>query len=81
MRVGLALQQKNYSKAISMLENYISSHPEDYSAYSVLGETYEQLQMKNKAMDTYQRGLKINPDDPTLKQNIERLQAVDSTQK
>jgi hypothetical protein len=37
--------------------------------------------MKNKAMDTYQRGLKINPDDPTLKQNIKRLQAVDSTQK
>ncbi len=81
LRVGLALQQKNYSKAISMLESYISSHPEDYSAYSVLGETYEQLQMKNKAMDAYQRGLNINPDDPALKQNIKRLQAVDSTQK
>jgi rhomboid protease GluP len=81
VRVGYAIQEKNYPKAISMLESYISSHPEDYSAYSFLGEIYENLQMKNKAMDTYQRGLKINPDDPTLKQDIKRLQAVDSTQK
>jgi len=66
-RVGLALQQKDYSKAISMLESYISSHPADYSAYSFLGEIYEQGKMKNKALDTYERGLKINPDDPTLK--------------
>jgi membrane associated rhomboid family serine protease len=81
VRVGYAIQEKNYPKAISMLESYISSHPEDYSAYSFLGEIYENLQMKNKAMDTYQRGLKISPDDPTLKQDIKRLQAVDSTQK
>ena len=33
--------------------------PDDYSAYSFLGEIYEQVQMKNKALDTYQKGLKI----------------------
>jgi len=67
-RVGLALQQKDYSKAISMLESYISSHPADlYSAYSFLGEIYEQVQMKNKALDTYERG----PQDQSRRSHVE----------
>jgi membrane associated rhomboid family serine protease len=80
-RVGLALRAKDYSKAISLLETYISSHPNDASAYSLLGEIYEQLQMKQKAMDAFQRGLQINPDDPTLKEDIQRLQTADAPSK
>lgn len=80
-RVGIAIQEKNYSKAVSMLESYISAHPEDSSAYAFLGEIYEHLQMKNKAIETYERGLKISPDDPALKQDMQRVQAADSTSK
>jgi rhomboid protease GluP len=80
-RVGLAVQEKNYSKAISLLETYTAAHPEEPSAYSFLGEVYAHIGMKEKALDTFERGLKTNPNDPTLKEEIQQIQGADSTPK
>jgi hypothetical protein len=37
--------------------------------------------MKEKALDTFERGLKTNPNDPTLKEEIQQIQGADSTPK
>ncbi len=74
-RVALAIQQKDYGKAVSLLEGYTTANPGDDGAWVALGEAYEKNQQLDKAISAYQQALKINPNSTEAKDALAELQA------
>jgi rhomboid protease GluP len=60
-RVALAMAQKDYAKAIRLLEPYVASNPGDDGALVALGQAYAGNQEKDKAIAAYKQALRINP--------------------
>jgi rhomboid protease GluP len=77
-QVGFALAQKNYAKAIRLLEPYVASNPSDDVAFTALGEAYDGNQERDKAIAAYRQALKINPNSETAKAALEKLGGGDS---
>jgi cytochrome c-type biogenesis protein CcmH/NrfG len=72
----LAMQQKDYPKAISLLQQYVAANPGDDGAWMALGDAYEQTQQKDRAIAAYQQALKANPTSAEAKQALDEIQAT-----
>jgi membrane associated rhomboid family serine protease len=62
-------------RAAEFLEEYTNTHPEDDEALSSLGAYYVLTNQREKAIDSYQRALKANPQSDSAKEALEGLGA------
>lgn len=68
------LQRHNApDEAIRLFEFCLSLYPDSAGAYAGLGEAFEQKGMRVKAVESYQKALKIDPSDKNIKNRLERL--------
>jgi rhomboid protease GluP len=72
-RVVLAMRDKDYAKAASLLEQYTAANPADDEALVMLGDAYEKNNQKDRAVAAYQKALKANPKSEEAKQALEGL--------
>ena len=68
-----AIEQKNYPRAIQLLEQYTSSNPGDEGLWLALGALYSETNQRDKAITAFQRALKVNPDSQEAKQALVEL--------
>lgn len=71
----LALTIGDVPRATQSYARAIRLNPEHYAPYSVLGGLYEQIGQEERATELYQRSLQLNPLDPTLQENVARIEA------
>jgi tetratricopeptide (TPR) repeat protein len=60
-------------KAIAALETAAKKSPDDVNVYRELGYAYEVSKQYAKALGAYQKGSALAPNDPDLKESIERV--------
>ena len=63
----------NFPKAIVALESAAKKTPDDVNVYRELGYAYEVTKNYAKASAAYQKGLALVPNDPDLKEAVERV--------
>jgi len=80
-RVVFAIQQKDYPKAIKLLERYIALNPDDDRALVLLGEAYQNDQQPDKAVGAYEQALKLNPNIPEAENALQELRGNNPPQK
>ncbi|HEY3768445.1 MAG TPA: rhomboid family intramembrane serine protease [Candidatus Angelobacter sp.] len=71
----VALDQKNFPKAILLLEQYTSSNPNETGILTTLGELYLETNQRQKAVSVFSHVLEIDPDSETAKKALEELKA------
>lgn len=69
----LYLKIGKIEKAASELEKLIEANPKKARYYGLLAEMYEANDMKQKAVETYERLLEIDPDNPYANINLAKL--------
>jgi len=60
---GLAKEYEkvgDYAKVIEMLENYLAKADDEGNAYGVLAQAYAQSGDREKAVETYRRGVDVS---------------------
>ena len=60
---GLAKEYEKlgqYSDVIDLLENYLAVADDEGNAYGVLGKAYNQTGNRQKAIETYQKGIDVS---------------------
>jgi rhomboid protease GluP len=72
-RIEVALELRDYPKAISLLEKYTTEHPDDDTALVRLGIVYERAREHDKAIATVEKALKVNPNSADAKEVLEQL--------
>lgn len=72
-RADAATEQKDYPKAIRLLEKYKSIRADDVDALTWLGDLYAQSNQDEKAAVVYQEVLKIDPHSEDAKEGLEDL--------
>jgi len=68
-------QKGHYSNAANYMEKYVADNPQDSEALETLGQLYILSNQHNKAVDAFQRALKVNPSSQDAKQALEGLNA------
>jgi tetratricopeptide (TPR) repeat protein len=63
----------NFPKAIAALETAAKKSPDDVNIYRELGYAFEVTKQYAKARAAYEKGLALAPNDPDLKESIERV--------
>ena len=63
-----------YDRAIATLNEILSLEPKDVLALKRLGSAYFSLDQKKRARDSWERALRLQPNDPTLKKFLARLE-------
>ncbi len=63
----------NFPKAIAALETAAKKSPDDVNIYRELGYAFEVTKQYAKARTAYEKGLALAPNDPDLKESIERV--------
>jgi len=71
----LALDHKDYPRAITLLEQYTQSHPNEDRIWSLLGALYAENSQPEKAVAAFQQALKINPASEEARQGLQILGA------
>ncbi len=57
----ILVSQKKYTESIDLLNNKIKQTPTDFNLYGLLGSTYFIMDQSEKAFETWERGIAINP--------------------
>lgn len=57
----ILISQKKYNESIEFLTNKIKQTPNDFNSYGLLGSTYSIMDQTNKAFETWDKGISINP--------------------
>ena len=73
---GMEAEQGHYRNAASYMEKYVADNPQDSEALEVLGQLYVLSNQRSKAVDAFQRALKVNPNSQDAKQALEGLSAT-----
>jgi membrane associated rhomboid family serine protease len=81
IRVGVALQQKDFPKAIRLLKTYVAANPDDDTALVALGAAYEGDHQRDRAIATYEQALKVNPDSLDAKNALAQIRAGGTPEK
>jgi tetratricopeptide (TPR) repeat protein len=66
-------QLKDLNKAIAVFKEYIAASPQEVYGYILLAQTYEEAGQVEKARQTYQELLEIDPTNTTAQQALSRL--------
>ena len=69
----LAWSHKDFGRAVHHLERYAASRPDDDVALVMLGEAYVNNHELEKAVNAFERALKINPNSMEARQDLEEL--------
>jgi len=69
----VALDNKDYPRAIRLLEQYTSHNPDDDHIWTVLGMLYADNNQRDKAIAAFQQALKANPDSAEAKVALNHL--------
>ncbi len=70
MRIG------KYSEAIDVLNKYIAQNPQKADGYNLRGLCYEAQEMYNYAVLDFRRAHALDPNDPEIKKNLNRVISV-----
>ncbi len=73
---GLVLfyfQQARYDATLEVLMRLLKDHPDHWESYFSLGRTYEALNKPELAVEAYQRGLNLKPDDQEAQERLRQL--------
>jgi rhomboid protease GluP len=77
----VALDNKDYPRAIQLLEQYTNSNPNDDQIWNVLGSLYAENNQREKAITAFQRALQANPDSERAKEALAELNGASPQQK
>ncbi|RYG37286.1 tetratricopeptide repeat protein [bacterium] len=70
------MQEQKYAAAEAALRTSIASDPKFVLAYVNLAIVLERRGQREKAIQTLQQGLKVDPENEALRQNLDRMQRV-----
>src|ERR1700722_1202696 len=74
--LGLALYRQGlYAKSIPYFQNAVQADPTDWQGYENLGNAYFKINANPDALSAYQKSLQINPNNSTLENIVQTLQA------
>lgn len=65
--------ETDHAKALEFFVLNAENYPESFNAFDSLGEAYEALGDKTKAISSYEKALKLSPDNGRISGKIERL--------
>jgi hypothetical protein len=68
------MSAKHLPEAIVIFEVNARTHPNSWNAYDSLGEAYMNAKDKLRALDSYRKSVKLNPENTNAKQMIERIE-------
>jgi len=69
-RAGLAFAEKDYQKAITLLEKVLSLEPEHIASHSNLAKIYMQLERNEEAIAHLKKLISINPNNAALHEDL-----------
>ena len=69
----VAWQQKDFAKAVRLLEKYTAARPDDDVGLVMLGEAYVNNNEPDKAIGAWEQALKVNPGSEDARQDLEAL--------
>jgi tetratricopeptide (TPR) repeat protein len=67
------LRQEKNNSALIVFKYNVKAHPDASNAYDSLGEAYMKLGMKDKAIQNYEKSLKLNPNNNNATKMLEKL--------
>jgi rhomboid protease GluP len=70
---AISWRQRNYAKAVHLLEQYTVARPQDDDALVFLGEAYLNVNEPDKAIGAFEQALRVNPNSEDAKQDLEEL--------
>jgi membrane associated rhomboid family serine protease len=70
---AFAWRQRNYAKAVRLLEQYTVARPQDDDGLVFLGEAYLGANEPDKAIGAFEQALRVNPNSEDAKQDLEEL--------
>lgn len=80
-RINVALQKRDYPTAIALLEKYTAANPNNEDGLLVLGSAYQNAHQTDKAIATFQRALKVNPNSAEAQEALNELQGGSAPEK
>lgn len=72
---AIAWHQRNYPKAVHLLEQYTVAKPQDDDGLVFLGEAYLNSNEPEKAIGAFEQALRVNPNSEDAKQALEELRS------
>jgi len=72
---AIAWRQKNYAKAVHLLEKYTVARPEDDDGLVFLGEAYWNNKEPDKAIAALEQAIRVNPNSQDAKQDLEQMRS------
>ena len=72
---AIAWRQRNYAKAVHLLEQYTVAWPQDDEGLVFLGEAYLSTNEPDKAIGAFELALRVNPNSEDAKQDLEELRS------
>lgn len=70
---AISWRQRNYAKAVHLLEQYTVARPQDDDGLVFLGEAYLSTNEPDKAIGAFEQALRVNPNSEDAKQDLEEL--------
>lgn len=70
------INNQEYTKALTELSNYISNHEDNFDLYILRGDIYYNKQDYAKALNDFNRGLKLNPGNKIIESKIEMIKDI-----
>jgi predicted alpha/beta superfamily hydrolase len=68
------LQNENSRElAIQFFKFNVANYPDSYNAYDGLGDAYLMINDKNRALENYEKSLRLNPNNKNAKEMIDKL--------
>jgi len=71
----ISWRQRNYAKAVHLLEQYTVARPQDDDGLVFLGEAYANNNEPDKAIGAFEQALRVNPNSEDAKQDLEELRS------
>jgi rhomboid protease GluP len=76
-----ALEHDDLKTAIPHLQKYVAARPDDVIGHALLGAAFHRANRFDEAVEEYERGLKIKPDDPYMQVYLAEIYAQKKTDK
>ncbi|HEY2915142.1 MAG TPA: tetratricopeptide repeat protein, partial [Candidatus Angelobacter sp.] len=72
---AISWRQRDYAKAVHLLEQYTVARPQDDEGLVFLGEAYLGTNQPDKAIGAFEQALRVNPNSEDAKQDLEELRS------
>jgi membrane associated rhomboid family serine protease len=72
---AISWRQRDFAKAVHLLEQYTVARPQDDDGLVFLGEAYLNTNQPNKAIGAFEQALRVNPNSEDAKQDLEELRS------